>query len=136
MTVVGVGIDLVDLQRVERLIARHEDIFRQRILGERERIEIPSTSAKSVRVRAYACLIAAKEALLKALGTGLAAGMRWSDVEVLGHKCPTPRLTVSGETGRVLAGLEAADVQLALSSVRSQAMALVILSRRTKEICL
>jgi holo-[acyl-carrier protein] synthase len=136
MPVVGVGIDLVDSQRVERLISRHEEIFRQRILGATERLEIPATSAKSVRVLAYACLIAAKEALLKALGTGLATGMRWPDIEVLGRTGPTPRLAVSGETGRVLAGSEADEIHLSLSSMSSQAMALVVLSRQAKEICL
>lgn len=136
MAVVGVGIDLVDLQRVERLISQHEEIFRQRILGEIERGEIPLGCARNVRVRAYACLIAAKEAMLKALGTGLAAGMRWPDVEVLGRTGPTPRLAVSGEAGRVLAGFGADDVYLSLSSVSSQAMALVIVSRQVKEICL
>jgi holo-[acyl-carrier protein] synthase len=136
MPVVGVGIDLVDWHRVERLISRNEDIFRQRILGERERMEISSTSVKRIRIRAYASLIAAKEALLKALGTGLARGMRWPDIEVLERTGSTPRLAVSGETGRVLAGFEADDVQLSLSSVSSQAMALVVLSRRAKETCL
>jgi len=136
MPVVGVGIDLVDWHRVERLISRNEDIFRQRILGERERMEISSTSVKRIRIRSYASLIAAKEALLKALGTGLARGMRWPDIEVLERTGSTPRLAVSGETGRVLAGFEADDVQLSLSSVSSQAMALVVLSRRAKETCL
>jgi holo-[acyl-carrier protein] synthase len=136
MPVLGVGIDLVDAQRVERLISRNEDIFRQRVLGERERMEIPPTSAKSVRVLAYAYSIAAKEALLKALGTGLAAGMRWPDIQVSERTGPAPRLAVSGETERVLAGFKADDIHLSLSSVSSQAMALVVLSRQAKEICL
>jgi holo-[acyl-carrier protein] synthase len=129
MPIVGVGVDLIDAPRIARLVSRNEDIFRSRILGERERAEISPTVDMEKRVHSYACSIAAKEAFLKALGTGLTKGMRWSDIEILNHSSRTPQLAISGEAARVLALLEGNYVQVSVCSRRTHALAIVMLTR-------
>ena len=134
MAIFGIGADLVDSKRVERLISRNEDIFRSRILGAAEQSEITSASAKPRRVIAYARCIAAKEAFLKALGTGLTHGMRWPDIEILKGHSHSPRLAVSGGVARALEATASNTIHLSLASVRaaslnSQVLAVVTLSR-------
>jgi holo-[acyl-carrier protein] synthase len=127
MPVLGLGMDLVETSRVERLVSRDEDIFRSRILGSSERSEIPLTGAKSRRCRKYACSIAAKEAFLKALGTGLMPGMRWSDIELVEHDGPT--LAVTGQAASVIENLQADKIHVSLSAPGSHVQAVVILTR-------
>ena len=129
--------DLVDTKRIERLISRNEDIFRARMLGERERLEIPSSGNSKHRVRAYAESIAAKEAFLKALGTGLTVGMRWPDIEVVGRESASPRLAIHGLAERKLSQIDADSMELTLTSTTSNstahAMAIVLLTRSEPE---
>jgi holo-[acyl-carrier protein] synthase len=133
MAIFGIGADLVDSPRVERLISRNEDIFRSRILGASERSEIPSDSAKPSRVLAYARSIAAKEAFLKALGTGFTQGMRWPDIEIVEGRSHAPRIALSGVVAQAFDDTQANRIHLSLSSVgaasrSSQVLAIVTLS--------
>jgi holo-[acyl-carrier protein] synthase len=132
MPIVGLGLDQVELQRVERLISRDEDIFRARILSAGERSAISIASSKHQRALGYAASIAAKEAFLKALGTGLTKDMRWPEIEIVDRRDPKPRLSVSGEAARRLAGLGADGIKLSISCtrdpLRANVTAIVILT--------
>ena len=93
---VRVGVDLVDVERVSRLMAEHPDrlalIWTPR---ERARAAGRASAAQHLAVR-----FAAKEALLKALGTGLGAGMCWTEIEVGNDAKGRPTLSLSGRVAR------------------------------------
>lgn len=72
MSALGIGIDVVDVDRLAQLLCRHEESFLRRVLTERERMGLPP--AGSQRLRAIAGLFAAKEAASKALGVGFSQG--------------------------------------------------------------
>ena len=80
MPIIGHGIDIVDLERISRMLEDHEDRFTDRCFTEGERVY--AEESERVRVERYAARFAAKEAVLKALGTGLRYGINFSDIEV------------------------------------------------------
>lgn len=77
--IVGIGIDLVDMRRIERLLYKFGDRFIQKIFTKEEQAYAKS-SAHPLQV--YANRFAAKEASVKALGTGMGGGIGWQDIEV------------------------------------------------------
>ncbi len=77
--VVGLGVDLVETSRVEKILARWGDQFLARIMAPAESLRLPRDAG---RVLAVALAIAGKEAASKALGTGWSRGVRWRDVVV------------------------------------------------------
>ena len=77
--VVGVGIDLVELYRVERALERWGSRFVDKIMGPEEAALLPAGESRTVSL---ACAIAAKEAASKCIGTGWSRGVRWRDVVV------------------------------------------------------
>jgi holo-[acyl-carrier protein] synthase len=78
--IVGVGIDLIELERVARALDRWGDRLVAKLMGEAEASRLPDGAAD--RARAVALAIAAKEAARKALGTGWSRGVCWRDVVV------------------------------------------------------
>jgi holo-[acyl-carrier protein] synthase len=90
--ILGIGSDLCDIRRIERSLARFGERFTQRIFTEGERAK---SDRRAARAASYARRFAAKEACAKALGTGMAIGVFWRDMEVvnLPGGRPTMRLT-------------------------------------------
>ncbi len=89
----GVGIDLVRVSRIDAAIGRHGRRFAERILAERE---LAQYAASRDKVKFVAKHFAAKEALLKALGTGLRMGIRWRHMEVHHDALGKPYLVCGG----------------------------------------
>lgn len=79
MTIIGIGSDLVNIERIERIIKRYDKRFIERVFCKNE---ILDAQKKENSIAAYAKNFAAKEATLKALGTGLSQAITWQDVEV------------------------------------------------------
>lgn len=100
--IIGVGVDLIDIRRVEAVLRRHGDRFRTRIFTPRERSDC---ERRAQPVNGFALRYAAKEACAKALGTGF-RGVFWRDIEVV----PLP----SGKPTLRLYGQAAARLQLLL----------------------
>ena len=100
MVVLGVGVDLLDIRRIERTIVQFGDRFRERVYTPLERLHC---SRKAKPASAYAMRYAAKEACAKALGTGFRSGVFWRDIEVdaLPSGKPIIRLT-GGADARLL----------------------------------
>jgi holo-[acyl-carrier protein] synthase len=88
--VIGLGVDLVELDRVERALQRWGGRLVQKLMGPDEEGRLPPAGAD--RARALALAIAAKEAASKALGTGWSRGVRWRDVVVDAGPPPSVRL--------------------------------------------
>lgn len=100
--IIGLGSDLCDIRRIEKSLARFGDRFTQRVYTEGERRKC---DARSPRAPSYARRFAAKEACAKALGTGLAQGVFWRDMEVVNLPGGKPTLRLSGGAQERLAAM-------------------------------
>lgn len=122
--IVGVGIDITEVQRVEEAISRHGRRFLERVFTPGE---IAYCESHRNRFERYAARFAAKEAAMKALGTGWRRGIRWVDIEVVNLPGGKPTLRLAGAAARRASQLGAANVVLSMTHTASQAMAQVIL---------
>ncbi|WP_447984796.1 holo-ACP synthase [Nitrospira sp. Nam74] len=129
MSIIGVGLDLVKIARVEAIARRWQDRFLQRVYTEDER------RASFGRAWPYASLagrFAAKEAMLKALGTGWSAGVSWQDIQVLNEVGGRPVATVQGRTGVLVRQAGVTRIYVSLSHDGDYAIAEVILTDETQ----
>lgn len=129
MSIVGIGLDLVNIARVEAIARRWQDRFLQRVYTEDER------RASFDRPWPYASLagrFAAKEAMLKALGTGWSDGVSWQDIQVLNEVGGRPVATVRGRTGMLAQQAGVTRIHVSLSHDGDYAMAEVILTNETQ----
>lgn len=122
--IVGTGIDIAEVPRIEASIARFGDRFLQRIFTEGE---IRYCDAKANRAERYAARFAAKEAAMKALGTGWNYGVRWRDIEVSRKPGGRPTLLFHGKAAEFAAKLKATNIALSLTHTAEEAIAQVIL---------
>lgn len=115
----GIGVDIVGVERVERLVTEHEralgTIFTER--------ELAYCAGKRRRHEHLAARFAAKEAVLKALGTGLARRMRWTEVEVVNERSGRPSVQLSGEVAAVAERKRLAKLEISLAHSAGLAVA-------------
>lgn len=121
--IVGVGIDHVDAGRIADLLERFGERGEQRLFTERE---LERCRDRPRPAECLAARFAAKEAFIKALGTGL-QGMKWTDVEVRGSEGEPPRLVLHGEARKSLEARGSVRVHVSLTHEAGSAMAVVIL---------
>ena len=122
--IVGTGIDIAEVPRIEASIARFGDRFLQRVFTKAEREYCES---KANRVERYAARFAAKEAAMKAIGTGWNHGVTWRDVEVCRQPGGRPTIAFHGKAAEFAANLGAVHIALSLSHTVEYAIAQVIL---------
>jgi len=122
--IVGTGIDIAEVPRIRHSIERFGDRFLKRIFTEGE---IRYCDSKANRVERYAARFAAKEAAMKALGTGWNHGVRWRDCEVTRLPGGRPTIQFHGRAAEFAAKLGVRNAALSLSHTEEQAIAQVIL---------
>ena len=127
--ILGIGSDITDIRRIEKVIERHGDRFLARLFTEVER-KRAERRAKSVET--YAKRFAAKEACAKALGTGLRAGVWWRDMGVVNLPSGRPTMKLTGGAAVRLArmtpaGMEA-RIDLTITDEYPLAQAFVVIS--------
>jgi holo-[acyl-carrier protein] synthase len=129
--IVGIGVDLCDIRRVEKVLARFGDRFIERVFTQAER-ERARRRTEALHAATFAKRFAAKEACAKALGTGFAQGVFHSDMGVVNLPSGRPTMVL---TGGALARLQAitpegstADVLLTITDEPPYAFAQVIIS--------
>jgi holo-[acyl-carrier protein] synthase len=122
--IVGTGIDIAEVPRIAETIQRHGERFLRRVFTEGE---IAYCESKANRIERYAARFAAKEAGMKALGTGWNHGVRWRDVEVCRQPGGRPTIAFHGKAAEFAARLGAKNIALSLSHTAEQAIAQVIL---------
>ena len=122
--IVGTGVDLAEVDRIRAAIERYGGRFIERIYTEGE---IAYVERKANRYERYAARFAAKEAGMKAIGTGWKRGVRWRDFEVANLASGKPTLRLHGEAARVAERLGVKAVALSLTHTAEMAMAQVIL---------
>jgi holo-[acyl-carrier protein] synthase len=124
MRIIGHGVDLVEIARIERMLDDHGDRFSARCFTEEERAYAEASAA--VRGERYAARFAAKEAVLKALGTGLRDGIEWTDIEVRRSAAGAPCVELTGRAADIARSLGIGSWSLSLSHAGGMAMASVI----------
>jgi holo-[acyl-carrier protein] synthase len=121
--VIGIGTDLIEIERVEASIARYGERFLERVFTPGE---IAYCQQKKGSGESFAARFAAKEAGAKALGTGIARGISWKEIEVRRQPGERPTLHWSGKAAERAAALGVVRTALSLSHNRSAAMAVVV----------
>jgi len=124
--IVGTGIDIAEVPRVAEAIERYGQRFLQRIFTEGE---IRYCESKANRVERYAARFAAKEAGMKALGTGWNHGVRWRDIEVRRQPGGRPTLEFHGKAGEFASNMGVTNIALSLTHTAEEAVAQVILEK-------
>ncbi len=122
--IVGTGIDITEVARVQSAIERHGQRFLDRVFTAGE---IGYVAPKANRYERYAARFAAKEAGMKAIGTGWRKGVRWLDFEVANRPGGRPDLILHGEAAEVAKLLGVKRIALSLTHSAALAMAFVIL---------
>lgn len=116
---ISVGIDIIEIARIERTLADFGERFLRRVYTEREREHYGS------RVSELAARFAAKEATSKALGTGIRS-IRWREMEVLSNRRGKPVLILHGSAAERAASLGLIAFDVSLTHSRADAMAIVV----------
>jgi holo-[acyl-carrier protein] synthase len=123
MNIIGIGLDATDLPRIAQALERYGDHFLRRIFTERE---IAYCTRRRNPVPHLAGRFAAKEAAMKALGTGLSRGVFWKDIEVIRAGGP-PQLQLHGGAARRAEGMHVRRSLLTITHAESIAIAQVML---------
>ena len=121
--IVGTGVDLAEVDRIREAIERHGQRFIQRIYTP---AEIAYVERKANRYERYAARFAAKEAGMKAIGTGWKRGVRWRDFEVTNLPSGRPTLQFHGVAAKFAESLGVRNIALSLTHTAVQAMAVVL----------
>jgi holo-[acyl-carrier protein] synthase len=120
----GIGTDIVAIRRFQRFVDQNNTALLQRLFTEREQT---LCSARKNSASCYAARFAAKEAFLKALGTGLRDGISWLDMEVALNDLGKPELLLTGRARDILATKGMSSAFLSLSHDGDNAIAMVVL---------
>ncbi len=120
MEVIAHGIDLVDFPRLEQLVERHGDRFVDRIFTAAEQ-----AYARKNRnaIEKYAGRFAAKEAILKLIGTGWRGRIAWTDIEVTNNSAGRPQVTLSGEVKEIADKLGIKHISISITHTANFAIA-------------
>jgi holo-[acyl-carrier protein] synthase len=121
--IIGTGIDLAEVPRIRASIERYGDKFIHRVYTPLERAYVERKANKFER---YAARFAAKEAGMKALGTGWRRGVRWHDFEVANLPSGRPTLRLHGEARTIADELGVRHISLSLTHTAENGMAFVI----------
>ncbi len=121
----GVGTDIVQIERIENTLSRLGDAFVKRILTPDERLEYQKSGNPT---RLLAKRFAAKEALGKALGTGIGQGVSWQHIEVCHTDIGAPFLRLSERACERLEEVGASQHHLSISDEQDYALAFVVIS--------
>jgi holo-[acyl-carrier protein] synthase len=123
MNVIGIGTDIVECLRIAQMIERHGELFINRVYTPHE---IDYCAQRKAATQHYAGRWAAKESVLKALGTGWARGIRWIDIEVHNDQAGKPSIRLGGGARDVCEQLGIGEMKISISHCRSHATAVAM----------
>lgn len=122
--IVGLGVDIAEVDRIQQVAERYGSRFIERIYTT---AEIAYVERKANRYQRYAARFAAKEAGMKAIGTGWRRGVRWRDFEVANLPSGKPTLRLHGVAAQVAESLGVRNIALSMTHTERDGMAIVIL---------
>ncbi len=123
MSIVGTGIDIVECLRIAQMIERHGELFITRVYTD---AEIEYCTTRKAATQHYAGRWAAKEAVLKALGTGWRRGIGWRDIEIRNDRNGTPVVKLRGGARDIMERAGIKSFHISISHCRSFAVAYVV----------
>jgi holo-[acyl-carrier protein] synthase len=121
--IVGLGLDIAEIDRIEAAIKRHGAPFLERLFTP---AEVSYCEQYKNRFERYAARFAAKEAAMKALGTGWSRGVRWRDIEVARQPSGKPTLHLARAARQIADGLGVKNISLSITHSGNLALAQVI----------
>jgi holo-[acyl-carrier protein] synthase len=130
MEILGIGTDVTECLRIARMIERHGDLFINRVYTP---LEIHYCQNRKQATQHFTGRWAAKEAILKALGTGWRRGIGWCDIEIHNEPGGKPVVAVRGGVQEVVEQLGVAEIQVSISHCRTHATAIAIALGKTPE---
>ena len=119
----GTGIDIIDIKRIRRVIRKYGNRFKKRCFSDNE---IERSDKRLNSIESYAKRYAAKEACAKALGTGLARGVFWKDIEVVNNQYGKPFIKLHGKAKDIFRNMDKASdtkIEVSLSDEKRYAIA-------------
>jgi holo-[acyl-carrier protein] synthase len=128
MEIVGIGTDIVECLRVGRMIEEHGELFLTRVYTERE---VRYCQSRKRATEHFAARWAAKEAILKALGTGWRRGLGWTDMEVRIEASGRPQVLLCGVAKDIAQAQRVSDILISMSHCRAYATAYALAVRGT-----
>ena len=120
MQIIAHGIDLVDFPRIKEMVERHGERFLNRIFTVAERDYADSNKNGTEKL---AGRFAAKEAILKLMGTGWRGKIAWTDIEIINNPAGQPKVNLSGEVERISAGLGIKHISVSITHTANFAIA-------------
>jgi holo-[acyl-carrier protein] synthase len=123
MSIFGIGTDIVECLRIAQMVERHGELFIGRVYTQQE---IQYCQSRRQATQHFAGRWAAKEAVLKALGTGWRRGISWRDVEIRNERSGSPVVTLYGGARDFLEQQGISQVLISISHCRSHATAYAI----------
>jgi holo-[acyl-carrier protein] synthase len=121
--IVGTGIDIAEIDRIEAAITRHGVPFLERLFTP---AEITYCERHKHKYERYAARFAVKEAVMKALGTGWSRGVRWRDIEVVNQPSGKPTLRLAGVAGELAERLGVKHISISITHSGNLAFSQVI----------
>ena len=119
----GVGIDIIEIKRIKKVIQKYGNRFKKKCFSDNE---IERSDKRLNSVESYAKRYAAKEACAKALGTGLARGVFWKDIEVVNNQYGKPFIKLHGKAKDIFRNMDKASdtkIEVSLSDEKKYAIA-------------
>ena len=120
MAIVGIGTDIVECLRIAQMIERHGELFLTRVFTQ---LEIEYCSSRKAATQHYSGRWAAKEAVLKAMGTGWSNGISWRDIEVRNDESGKPAIALGGGARETCEKMGIHEMLISISHCRSHATA-------------
>jgi len=128
VNVIGIGTDIVDCARIAKMIEKHGELFICRVYTD---LEIGYCSSRKEATQHYAGRWAAKEAVLKALGTGWARGIQWRDIEIRNDVVGKPSVHLFGGAKKAADKIYVDKMMISISHCRTHATAYAMAIERT-----
>lgn len=120
MEIIEHGIDLVDCPRIEKMVSEHGERFINRVFTPKEQ----AYANKNVnKIEKLAGRFAAKEAILKLIGTGWQDKITWTDIEVVNNPAGNPQVTLSGEAKKIASKLGITHISVSITHTANFAIA-------------
>ena len=120
MDILGIGTDIIECPRIGKMIENHGELFLRRVYTERE---VRYCQARKHAIEHFAGRWAAKEAILKAMGTGRSQGIAWTNIEVRNDQDGRPRVLVCGAAREIARKCGIGDILISISHCRTYATA-------------
>ncbi|MCD6595653.1 holo-ACP synthase [bacterium] len=124
--IIGIGTDIIEVKRIERLIGIYGERFFNRIFTENEREYCDCKPNPSIH---YSARFAGKESVLKALGTGLGRNIHWKDIEIVSQQSGQPQVRLFGNARKIVKNFGETKTHISISHTDNYALTMVIVEK-------